>query len=125
MGLIWLTSFLRCDGAIVAQPIVPDQVTEKDLAEVCFKMILVSETIEEERCGGVFERWGIFEEIDQLEDQLRHNPGEVVVDDVVDLCDRVGKYYRLAGGGTIDIDPRVYRQTKIRFDSCAKERKGD
>lgn len=117
--LSWLTRPLVCDGRVILGPLDPAQLTDADLRDISFRMMVILDTIEFPICEGRHLPVELFDRMDTLESAALHGHGGAPrLADWVDLIREFGEHYRLDGRGPIVVDERAVRERWPRyFDS--------
>ncbi|MBI1248261.1 hypothetical protein GC197_10545 [bacterium] len=106
MKIDWLAASLVCEGRVIRPPLDPSKPTNEDLPEICFRMLLILDSIEFARCEGRWINLEIFDPIDTLSSDLLHKETNLL-SDWIDCIERFGEYYQLSGSHKIDVSPRA------------------
>lgn len=115
----WLERPLVCDGAVVAEPLTLNRLTDADLREVCLRMQAIFHTIEMPRAE---ERWmpvELFDAIDTLESMvLDGEPSLPRLAEWEGVICQFGMHYQLAGLSPINVDSSIYRKVAARYSGA-------
>lgn len=112
----WLARPLECDRKVVAEALVPANLTDADLRSICLRMQVIFHTVEMLRAE---ERWmpvELFDAIDTLESMVLHgSPTPPRLAEWSETICKFGTHYQLAGCGPIAINPSIYREVAERY----------
>lgn len=112
----WLERPLACDGAVVAEPLALNRLTDTDLRAICLRMRAIFHTIEMPRAE---ERWmpvELFDAIDTLEGMVLYGqPSLARLAEWEGVIRQFGAHYQLAGHGPIVVDSGIYWEMAARY----------
>lgn len=127
----WLERPVVSDDAVVGAPLDPARLSDTDLRETCFRMLVILATIEMPRCAGRWIPVNLFEAIDTLESMVLYgHPGPSGCSspprlaEWTDVIHNFGRYYELEGSGPIMVDPVFYYETVARYSGARKSKPG-
>jgi hypothetical protein len=117
----WLASTVFCVGQVIRPPLNLDNLSDKDLSDICLRMHLILDSIEFTRCEGRLINLDIFDPIDTLYSDLLHK-------EINRLCDwknciiKFGEYYNLDGKRSVEVSSRTVNHYLNMFDQLRIER---
>lgn len=106
-GSSWLSRPLACGNEIVLDGLDPGRLTGADLETICDRMWVILDTLEMPRCEGRWIPLEIFNDLEELEDQVYK--GNVNLSEWSGLIARFGEYYQLTGSGPIPVTKEFYQ----------------
>lgn len=114
--LSWLTSPLTCDGKVVLDGLDATRLSDTDLRDVCLRMRVLLESVENERCEGRLLPVHLFDQVDTLEDLVLHRrEGGARLSDWFDLIEEFGVHYGLIGRKAIPVDSASFHGAWTRY----------
>lgn len=116
----WLAASLVCEGRVIRPPLIPSELTNEDLSDICLRMHLILDSIEFNRCEGRKINLGVFDPIDTLYSDLLHKDTNELTD-WRDCIERFGDYYELSGRDAIEVSSRAVRNQSHMFEQLCVE----
>jgi len=112
----WLARPLMCQRRIVRPGLDPTGLTVHSLPDICLRMRVILDTIEMSRGEGRHMPVALFDQIDDLENQIRQRPRDVRLADWQLLIREFGQHYELDGPSEpIEVDTRSYDEAVARW----------
>jgi hypothetical protein len=115
-NLNWVRSPLTLNGEIIAEPLVPEDLSDSDLPRLCFWMHLICDTIEYGRCEGRLISMDIFDPLDNLMDIVRFQ-NDYTLSDWIPFMIKFGMHYGLDGATPINIAPEIASENFKIFEN--------
>ncbi len=120
MGLDWLRSSLICNGRTVRPALIPEEISDTDIPDVCLRMHLILDTIEYARGEGRLISTDIFDPIDTLASEIQRH-SEIRLSEWRSTIEQFGRYYQLSGTRPIEVAQRSVDQLEYLGKSFGVE----